>query len=68
MFSIARLYNSACSYAAIPIRIHPILMSIVLHHYKILKDHLDSSNMFFSKKEEEDNNINNQNSFYYKKN
>ncbi len=67
MFSIARLYNSACSYAAIPIRIHPILMSIVLHHYKILKDHLDSSNMFFSKKEEEDNNINNQNSILLQK-
>jgi hypothetical protein len=39
MFSIARLYNSACSYAtAIPIRIYPIMMSIVLHHYKILKE------------------------------
>ncbi|HET9806442.1 MAG TPA: hypothetical protein VFP49_06020 [Nitrososphaeraceae archaeon] len=38
MFSISRLYNSACSYAANPIRIHPIMMSIVLHHYKILKE------------------------------
>ena len=38
MFSIARLYNSACSYSAIPIRIYPIMMSIVLHHYKILND------------------------------
>ena|ERR687888_2020737 len=28
MFSIAHLYNSACSYAAKPIRIHPIFMSI----------------------------------------
>ena len=36
MFSIARLYNSACSYASIPIRIHPIMMSIALHHYKTL--------------------------------
>jgi hypothetical protein len=34
MFSIARLYNSACSYASIPIRISPIMMSIVFHHYK----------------------------------
>jgi hypothetical protein len=34
MFAIARFYNSACSYAAIPIRIHPIMMSIVFHHYK----------------------------------
>jgi hypothetical protein len=29
MFSIARLYNSACSYAANPIRIQPIFMSII---------------------------------------
>ena len=38
MFSIARLYNSACSYASIPIRIYPIMMSIALHHYKLLKE------------------------------
>ena len=36
MFSIAHLYNSACSYAANPIRIHPIFMSIIFHHYKQL--------------------------------
>jgi hypothetical protein len=36
MFSIAHLYNSACSYAANPVRIHPIFMSIVFHHYKQL--------------------------------
>jgi hypothetical protein len=29
MLSIARLYNSACSYAANPIRIQPIFMSII---------------------------------------
>ena len=38
MFSISRLYNSACSYAVNPIRIHPIMMSIVLHNYKTLKE------------------------------
>jgi hypothetical protein len=38
MFSISQLYNSACSYAAIPIRIYPIMMSIALDHYKILND------------------------------
>ena len=38
MFSIARLYNSACSYASIPIRIFPIMMSIALHYYKLLKE------------------------------
>jgi hypothetical protein len=38
MFSIAHLYNSACSYyAANPIRIiQPIFMSITFHHYKQL--------------------------------
>ena len=29
MFSIGTLYNFACSYAVIPIRIFPIVMSIV---------------------------------------
>jgi hypothetical protein len=38
MFSIASLYNSACSDAVNPIRIYPILMSIILHHYKTLKE------------------------------
>jgi hypothetical protein len=37
MFTIAHLQNSAPSYAAKPIRIQPILMSIVFHHYKQLK-------------------------------
>ncbi len=37
MFSIERLYNSACMYAANPIRIQPIFMSIIFHHYKTLK-------------------------------
>jgi hypothetical protein len=34
MFSISHLYNSVWSYAANPIRIRPISMSIILHHYK----------------------------------
>ncbi len=38
MFSIANLYNSASSNAVNPIRIYPIMMSIVLHHYKTLKE------------------------------
>jgi len=59
MFSIARLYNSACSYSSIPIRIYPIMISIVFHHYKILQERVDSNNAFFAKKED---NINNKNS------
>jgi hypothetical protein len=36
MFSTASLYNSACSFAAKPITIQPIFMSILFHHYKQL--------------------------------
>ena len=36
MFATSRLYISASSYAAKPVRIQPILMSIVFHHYKCL--------------------------------
>jgi hypothetical protein len=36
MFSIVHIYNSACSFAAKPIRIQPIFMSIIFHHYKQL--------------------------------
>jgi hypothetical protein len=36
LFSIAQLYNSASSYTAKPIRIQPIFMSIIFHHYKQL--------------------------------
>ena len=42
MFSIAKLYNSTCSNAANPIRIHPIMMSIILHHYTMLKERTSS--------------------------
>ena len=38
MLSTAMLYNYACSNAVNPIRIHPIMMSIILHHYKMLKE------------------------------
>jgi hypothetical protein len=37
IFSIAHLYNSESSYAAKPIRIQPIVMSIIFHHYKQLE-------------------------------
>ena len=38
MFLTASLYNSACSCVAKPIRIHPIFMSIIFHHYKQLNE------------------------------
>ena len=57
LFNIATLYNSASSYAAIPIRIHPIMMSIIFHLYKILKERLESKNrLLFT--DEKDNDIN----------
>jgi len=36
MFAISHLYNSACSYFAKYVRIDPIFMSIIFHHYKQL--------------------------------
>ena len=36
MFAISHLYNSACSYSAKYVRIPPIFMSIIFHHYKQL--------------------------------
>lgn len=36
MFDTGRLYISACSYAAKPVRIQPIFMALVFHHYKQL--------------------------------
>ena len=36
MFAISHLYNSTCSYSAKYVRIHPIIMSIIFHHYKQL--------------------------------
>jgi hypothetical protein len=36
MFPVTHLYNSACFYAANPVRIRPIFMSIIFHRYKQL--------------------------------
>jgi hypothetical protein len=36
LFDIPRLYTSACSYAVQPVRLYPILMSILLYNYKEL--------------------------------
>ena len=38
MFDIPRLYTSACSYAVQPVRLYPILMSILLYEYKQLTE------------------------------
>jgi hypothetical protein len=34
MFDIPRLYTSACSYAVQPVRLYPILMSVLLYNYR----------------------------------
>ena len=36
MFCTSHTYNSACSYSVKPVRIQPILMSMIFHHYKQL--------------------------------
>ena len=41
MFAIVRLYISACSNAAKPVRMHVILISILLHHYQDLGEIAD---------------------------
>jgi hypothetical protein len=38
MFDIPRLYGSACSYAVLPVRLYPILMSILFQHYNQLTE------------------------------
>jgi hypothetical protein len=38
MFDIPRSYISACSYSVQYVRLHPILMSILFHHYKQLSE------------------------------
>jgi hypothetical protein len=60
MFSIARLYNSACSYSVNPIRIYPIMMSIVFHNYKTFSLNKSSfkSIDYEENKNEDNNNIN----------
>jgi hypothetical protein len=47
MLSVAHLYNSASSNTAKPIRIQPIFMSIIFHHYKqlvVLSQEIKKSN------------------------
>lgn len=44
MFALSILYNSACSYSTKPMRLYPILYSIVFHQYKILKKKIDTMN------------------------
>ena len=55
MFLTANLYNSACSNAVNPIRIHPIMMSIILHHYKMLKEQTCSFDSFDNSSDYHDN-------------
>ena len=38
VFSLSVLYNSACVCCANPVRIRPIIMSILFHHYKELRE------------------------------
>lgn len=53
MFDIPRLYTSACSNSAQIIRLHPILMSILLHHFKQLTECIEQVKQMEAKVEEE---------------
>jgi hypothetical protein len=44
MFSYVRFYNSACMMQASPVVIHPVIMSILFHHYKQLMKLTDKKN------------------------
>ena len=44
MFDISILYNSASVYSAKYVRIRPILMSIIFHHYKQLAEMSEQMN------------------------
>jgi hypothetical protein len=64
MFDIPRLYTSACSYAVQPVRLYPILMSILLFNFKQLTQSVSeveriesivkSKSKEFTKEKEED--------------
>ena len=45
MFADVRLYISACSYAARPIRVQPVFMALAFHHYKQLARIADQMEM-----------------------
>jgi DNA helicase II / ATP-dependent DNA helicase PcrA len=53
MFDIPRLYTSACSNSAQINRLHPILMSILLHHFKLLTECIEQVKQIEAKVEEE---------------
>ena len=61
LFSIARLYNSSCLYAVNSIRIYPIMMSIVLYHYKILKEKNFDNYFYYDSNDIDINNTNSDN-------
>ncbi len=41
MFDIVKLYNTACMMAVKPVVVHAVLMSIIFHHYKQLRNMVD---------------------------
>jgi hypothetical protein len=41
MFDIPRLYISACSNSVQLVPLHPIIMSILVHHYRELKEYIN---------------------------
>ena len=54
MFAISHLYNSACSSSSRYIRIQPIFMSIIFHHYKEISKLCEELQKEKEKEEEEE--------------
>jgi hypothetical protein len=64
MWDIPRLYTLACSNSCQLVPLHPIIMSILFHHYKELKERIseveriearaNNKNKEFTKEEEEE--------------
>lgn len=52
MFDIPRFYISACSNSVQLVALHPIVMSIIFHHYKQLKECLSEAEKLRVKAEE----------------
>jgi len=50
IFVISRFYISACMLSCRPVRIQPIIMAIIFHHWKQLDSIIRSKNGPFSKR------------------
>jgi hypothetical protein len=57
MFDIPKSYISACSNSVQYVRLHPILMSILFHHYKQLKEYIKQVEQIDTRVKEEEKDL-----------